>query len=101
MSQAGEIGTVEGVVEPRCIRIATWNMDHWKRSPKVRREGWAFLKDGLGAHAAFLQECAHGDGLADPRIVYREIGGNRARGNTVVALREGAAVEEVGPVRTR
>jgi hypothetical protein len=42
-----------------------------------------------------------GDGFAPPRIVYREIGGNRAWGNAVVALREGFTVEEVGPVRTR
>jgi hypothetical protein len=101
MSETGEIGTVEGVVEPRSIRIATWNMDHWKRSPKVRREGWAFLKDGIGADAALLQECVPGDGFAPPRIVYREIGGNRAWGNAVVALREGFTVEEVGSVRTR
>jgi hypothetical protein len=98
MSQAGEIGTVEGVVEPRCIRIATWNMDHWKRSPKVRRDGWAFVQDGLRADAALLQESVPTDGFAPSRVVYREIGGNRAWGNAVVALRERSTVEEVGPV---
>jgi hypothetical protein len=42
------------------LRIATWNMDHWKRmrddpSGKSQRDAWAYLQ-GLGVDVALVQE---------------------------------------------
>jgi exonuclease III len=39
------------------LRIATWNMDHWKH-PDVHGEAWAYLFDVLRPDIALLQECA-------------------------------------------
>lgn len=88
-------------IETRPLRVATWNMDHWKRTVGQREAGWAFLQDPLGVDVALLQECVPPDGHPRARVAYREIGGGRPWGSAVASFRDDLEVEEVGAVRTR
>lgn len=87
--------------DSRPFSVATWNMDHWKRTVDQRQEAWAFLQSGLGADVALLQECVPPRETPSDRILYREIAGSRPWGSAVFAVPKSLLVEEVGPVRTR
>jgi len=74
------------------ITVATWNMDHWKRSPAQREAAWARLRN-LGADAVLLQETVPPRDVPRDRIVWREIGRERRFGSAVVSL--SGPVEEI------
>lgn len=87
--------------EAPMLRVATWNMDHWKRTVAVREAAWGKLQE-LGVDVALLQETVPPRSMARDRVVYRPIGGTRGWGSGVVAPgRQGIAVEELDVVRTR
>lgn len=68
------------------MRIVTWNMNHWSRSADARARAWSFLRDGLRADVALVQEAVPPNG-AD--AVYKPIDANNPRtkwGSAVVAL---------------
>jgi len=85
----------------RDLSVATWNMDHWKRTALARSEAWAYLASGLGAGVALLQECVPPKDLPRSRVVYREIAGGRPWGSAVAVLSDELEIEEIGAVRTR
>jgi endonuclease/exonuclease/phosphatase family metal-dependent hydrolase len=45
------------------MRVATWNMNYWRRTPEDRAAAWSFLTD-LGLDVALVQEANPPDGLA-------------------------------------
>ena len=97
-----EANSLEGASpETRRLRVATWNMDHWKRKSRTREAAWAFLADPLAIDGALLQECVPPKSAAPSRVVYRQIGGGRPWGSAVAAFRDDLPVEEVDSVRTR
>lgn len=66
------------------MRVATWNMNHWQRTPGERTEAWAFLND-LSLDVALVQEALPPPGT---RAVYRSegIGARRKWGSAVVSF---------------
>ena len=38
------------------MRIVSWNMNHWSRSPDARQKAWNYLRHGLHADVALVQE---------------------------------------------
>ena len=79
----GNVGTVSGEdaeAETRRLRIATWNMDHWKRNLQQRQDGWTKLRDRDIADVALLQECVPPSDIRKTHHAYREIGGSRSWG---------------------
>ena len=68
------------------MRIVTWNMNHCMRSISARTEAWEYLRDGLRADIALVQEASPPQHL---RSVYRPIDQNNSClnwGSAVVAL---------------
>ena len=61
----------------RRLRIATWNMDHWKRNVGQRQDAWEYMCAGKLAQVVLLQECVPPAGFKKTRHAYREIGGSR------------------------
>lgn len=83
------------------LRVATWNMDHWRRTPEQRRLAWQSIQSELRADIALLQECVAPPHHARGHVAYREIGGSRAFGTAVVSTLDGVDVQEIDTVRTR
>jgi endonuclease/exonuclease/phosphatase family metal-dependent hydrolase len=75
------------------VTIATWNMDHWKRTPVQRRGAWARLND-VGADVALLQETVPPEHVGRGAVVWREIGRERRFGSAVASLK-GWPIEEI------
>ncbi|HZT06042.1 MAG TPA: endonuclease/exonuclease/phosphatase family protein [Chloroflexota bacterium] len=90
----------EQTSRPRLLRVATWNMDHWKRTVSAREAGWVKLTE-LAIDIALLQETVPPRSIARDRVVYRPIGGRRGWGSAVVAVCPNYAVDEIDVVRTR
>ncbi len=61
------------------MRIVTWNMNHCQRSESSRARAWAYLRDGLRADVALVQEAQPPPGLA--QCVYRPIDAANPRYN--------------------
>lgn len=80
------------------FRVATWNQDHWKRTPKQREAGWARLKE-LGTHVALLQECAPPADIRRDHAIWRELGGSRRWGSAVYS--NVLPLEEITHARSR
>lgn len=87
--------------ETKPLRVATWNMDHWKRTAQQRRDSWDYLESGEFSDIALLQECLIPKEFRRERYEFREIGGVRPRGTAVVNLDKELSVEEIGTVKTR
>lgn len=81
------------------VKIATWNMDHWKREAEDRAEAWKYLDEVVSPDIALVQEAVPissqmgfigtgkqpSGGLIDNEtVVWREIGGNRKWGSGVL-----------------
>src|SRR4051812_14054733 len=69
----------------RMLRVATWNMDHWKRTVQARARAWSLLQQTLDLDVALLQETVPPKKLTREHVVYRPIGGTRGWGSAVVA----------------
>jgi hypothetical protein len=80
------------------FRVATWNMDHWKRTPQQRKNAWASLH-ASGFDAALLQETVPPEGASRDAVVWREIGDWRRFGTGVVSLK-GHRIEEITTARS-
>src|SRR6266540_3757911 len=91
------------ITEPQmnsCLRVATWNMDHWKRTVSQRERSWLKLHE-LGVDVALLQETVPPAAMRRDHLVYRPLARARAWGSAVVALGDGIDVQEIDAVRTR
>ena len=88
------------VEEPRDFRVATWNMDHWRRSAAERDAGWLRLTDHVNPSVALLQEHVPPRGLGPTRSIYREIGRHRHWGSAIVALEPDIELTEIASVLT-
>ena len=95
-----EIADQTSAPDSTFVRVATWNMDYWKRTVEQRERGWALLAE-QNVHVALLQESVPPRGFDRSRCAYRQIGGNRGWGSAVVTPQEGWRVEEIQTVRTR
>lgn len=82
------------------LRVATWSMDHWKRTVQDRDRAWAALRN-LSIDVALLQETRPQASLPRGRIVYRTIGTSRTWGSAVVGLRPDLEIDEIDAVKTR
>jgi endonuclease/exonuclease/phosphatase family metal-dependent hydrolase len=80
------------------LRVVTWNQDHWKRTPAQREAGWARL-DAMRVDVALLQESVPPHGIGRERVLWREIGGSRRWGSSVLTF--GMKLEEITHARTR
>lgn len=80
------------------FRVATWNTNHWQRSPEERERTWAHVGD-LGVDAALLQEWVPPRDLNRERAIWRELGGSRRWGSAVVTF--GPRIEEITHARSR
>src|SRR4051794_28784795 len=78
------------------MRIVIWNLNHWARTERQRRDAWAALGD-LGADLALLQEVV--PPKAAENVVYRPIGGRRMWGSAVAGIT--VPVSEVTHARGR
>jgi exonuclease III len=76
------------------MRIATWNMDHWRRSAEARDRGWDYLRNKVRPDVALLQE-ANPTGEF-PGLVYRSGGIHDDRGQGPKDLGWGSAVVSFG-----
>ncbi len=77
------------------MKIATWNMDHWRRSADLRARAWDYLRNHVRPDVALLQE-ANPTGQF-PGIVHRTAGIHDDRGNEPKDLGWGSAVVSFGP----
>ena len=82
------------------LRVATWNMDHWKRSAQLRERAWTMLRD-LRCDVVLAQETVPPRDLARERAIYRPIGSTRAWGSAVLAPGGALDLREVDAVRSR
>src|SRR5439155_26856337 len=66
------------------MRVATWNMNHWRRTAAERAEAWAFLRD-VSLDVALVQEALPPPGL---QAVHRSRGidARRKWGSAVVSF---------------
>jgi len=77
------------------IRIATWNMDHWRRSKELREQAWNLLQRVARPDIALVQEAyPRGRGLSQ---VFRETGIRDDRSEPPRDLNWGSAVVSFGP----
>jgi endonuclease/exonuclease/phosphatase family metal-dependent hydrolase len=83
------------------LRVVTWNMDHWRRSPDVRAEAWSYLEHELRPDIALLQETIP-SGQPAERVTFRSSGIHDDRKSPARDLGWGSAVVSFGPtVRSR
>lgn len=71
------------------MRVVSWNMDHWQRSPAQREDAWRYLREVLRADVALVQEVSP---PAKMTQCFRPIDANSsgsAWGSAVVVLSEG------------
>ena len=85
----------------RSFSVGTWNMDHWKRTPRQRQDAWRYLQTESNADVMLLQESVAPSGIPRNRFVHREIAGRRPWGSSVVAFADDLDTEEIDAVRTR
>ena len=83
------------------FRVATWNMDHWRRSPDERAAAWHRLTRHVAPDVALVQEAVPPVGMRRGAVVYREIGRSRSWGSAVVACNDAVELDEIWAVRTR
>lgn len=38
------------------VKIATWNMDCWKRETEIRKKAWEYLDQEIAPNIALVQE---------------------------------------------
>jgi exonuclease III len=77
------------------LRLATWNMDHWRRSDDLRQKAWDFLERAVHPDVALVQEAVPaGRGCS---VVFREGGILDDRSNPRRDLGWGSAVISYGP----
>lgn len=69
------------------MRIVSWNMNHWRRTPAARKAAWQFLKQ-LQPDIALLQEAMPDEEVPFPYLVFRSggIGKSRPWGSAVVSF---------------
>lgn len=79
------------------LTVATWNMDHWKRTPALRRRAWEHLRSA-GYDVALIQEAAPPPDCPRESVVWRSIGRYRRFGSGVVNLTD-HRLEEVTTAR--
>jgi exonuclease III len=77
------------------VRIATWNMDYWKRSSELRAGAWTYLVERVRPEIALLQEC-NPTGIARS-TVFREGGLLDTRVSPPRKRGWGSAVVSFGP----
>src|SRR5688572_20286687 len=77
------------------MRIATWNMDHWRRSAERRVRAWSYLQGEVRPDVALLQEAQPSGPF--PGVVYRAAGIRDERGERPKDLGWGSAVISFGP----
>lgn len=77
------------------LRIATWNMDHWRRSNELRAEAWRYLENVVCPDIALVQESLPvGRGS---QVVFRDGGIWDDRKDKGRDLGWGSAVVSYGP----
>jgi exonuclease III len=68
------------------IKVATWNMDHHKRSLDLRAEAWRYLTETIRPDIALLQEASPPLESRTPSLlVWREISKARKWGSAVIS----------------
>jgi exonuclease III len=77
------------------MRIATWNMDHWRRPADLRLRAWAYLRNQVRPDVALLQETNPIGQF--PGLVYRSEGIHDDRSSEPKDLGWGSAVVSFGP----
>jgi exonuclease III len=77
------------------MRIATWNMDHWRRRADLRARAWDYLRNQVRPDVALLQEAKPTGQF--PGLVHRSAGIYDDRGNEPKDLGWGSAVVSFGP----
>jgi endonuclease/exonuclease/phosphatase family metal-dependent hydrolase len=80
------------------LTIATWNMDHWKRTPAQRRAAWQRLQNS-DYDIVLLQETTPPADVRRQDVVWREIGRERRFGSAVVSLK-GSPIEEISTAKS-
>lgn len=68
------------------MRVVSWNMNHWPRSPDARSKAWSFLRHDLSADIALVQEAVP---PSDLDAVYKPIDADSTGcnwGSAVVAV---------------
>jgi hypothetical protein len=76
------------------MRIVSWNMDHWLRSPALREQAWQFLRERIRPDIALVQEAVPPSGLS---AVFRAGGILDERRSPARPLGWGSAVVSLGP----
>lgn len=77
------------------LRIATWNMDHWRRSKELRNQAWDFLTRVARVDVALVQEAVP-DGRGTS-VVFRPAGIRDERVDPPRDLGWGSAIVSYGP----
>ena len=85
----------------RALSVATWNIDHWKRTVQARRDAWTYLASELHPDIALLQECVAPRGFTRSKIAHRKIAGSRSWGSAIAVFNDEMDIEEIGAVRTK
>jgi endonuclease/exonuclease/phosphatase family metal-dependent hydrolase len=84
------------------LRLATWNLNHWRQPTlptDTRRAAWKYLTGTIRAHVALVQEAVPPLGLDPREQVYGEMAGHRNWGSAVIALDPEVAIEALRSVR--
>jgi exonuclease III len=80
------------------MTVATWNIDHWKRTPSQRQVAWERLQNS-DYDIALLQETVPPAGVRRQDVVWHEIGRQRRFGSAVVSLK-GWPIEEISTAKS-
>jgi exonuclease III len=68
------------------MKITTWNLDYWKRTPEQRTKAWSYLFDFINPDISLLQEIRPPETQLDNRsFLYHEIDGKRKWGTALVS----------------
>lgn len=66
------------------MKIITWNLDYWKRTPEQRTNAWNYLFNNLNPDIALMQEIKPPEMQMDNRsFLYHEIDGKRKWGTAL------------------
>jgi len=99
----GPEGSSDLTDAPTPLRVATWNLNHWRQPllpVDTRRGAWAHLAGPIGAQVALVQEAVPSVDVPPGRAVYGEIAGHRNWGSAVVVFDPGVKIEPIRSVRT-
>ncbi|MHC4543171.1 MAG: endonuclease/exonuclease/phosphatase family protein [Planctomycetota bacterium] len=81
------------------VKIATWNMDNWKREAEIQKKAWEYLDEVISPDIALVQEAVPissqmgfigtgkqptGSFIDNETVVWQEIGGSRKWGSGVL-----------------